>query len=105
MIEYKVIKELEQNPAHTQRSLARKLDISLGKANYVIAGLIEKGIIKAKRLKNEPDKIRWKYILTPKGMKEKVIITRNYLNKRLREFDAIQKEIEELREEVGEARG
>ena len=102
MIEYKVIKEIEQNPAHTQRSLAQKLDISLGKANYVLAGLIQKGIIKAKRLKKEPEKIRWRYILTPKGMKEKATLTRNYLNKRLHEFDAMQKEIEELRLEVGE---
>ena len=100
MIEYKVIKELEQNPAHTQRSLAQKLNISLGKANYVLGGLIEKGVIKAKRLKNEPDKIRWKYILTPKGIKEKAVLTRNYLNTRLREFQEIQREIEELRAEV-----
>lgn len=101
MIEYKVIKEIEKNPSHTQRSLSKKLDISLGKINYVLAGLVEKGIIKAKKLKNHPDKIRWQYILTVKGMAEKVQITKRYLSSRLREFDKISQEIKELKEEIG----
>jgi EPS-associated MarR family transcriptional regulator len=100
MIEYKVIKEIEKNPSHTQRSLAEKLDISLGKANYVLAGLIEKGIVKAKKIKNNPDKIRWQYMLTREGMKEKFRITRQFLKRRIREFEDIQKEIAQLREEV-----
>ena len=100
MIEYKLIRELEQNPLHTQRSLAEKLNISLGKANYLLAGFVEKGIIKAKRLKNHPEKIRWQYILTAKGLKEKVRITRNYFNRRLKEFDKIKVEISELRQEI-----
>ncbi len=100
MIEYKVIKELEENPSHTQRSLAEKLNISLGKANYILSGLMEKGIIKAKKLKNNPDKIRWQYILTPRGVKEKIRITHEYLKKRIKEFELIQNEIEELKKEV-----
>lgn len=101
MIEYKLIRELDKNPYHTQRTLASTLDISLGKANYVLAGLIEKGIIKAKKLKNHPDNIHWKYILTPKGIREKIRITQNYLHTRLKEFDQIRREIEELKNEVG----
>jgi EPS-associated MarR family transcriptional regulator len=100
MIEYKVIREIEKNPSHTQRSLAEKLDISLGKANYVLAGLIEKGIIKAKKLKNSPGQIRWQYILTSEGMKEKIKITKNYLERRLFEFENLQKEINQLQSEV-----
>ena len=100
MIEYKLIKELEKNPRHTQRSLAQKLNISLGKVNYIISGLIEKGIIKAKKLKNDPDKIRWQYILTPRGMKEKLRITHIYLKNRIQEFEQIQNEIIELKKEV-----
>lgn len=100
MIEYKVIKELEENPSHTQRSLAQKLNVSLGKMNYVLSGLIEKGIIKAKKLKNHPDKIRWQYLLTPQGVKEKIKITHDYLIKRMKEFEKIQNEIKELKEEV-----
>ena len=100
MIEYKVIKELEENPSHTQRSLAQKMNVSLGKMNYVLSGLVEKGIIKAKKLKNNPDKIRWQYLLTPQGVKEKIKITSEYLKKRLHEFEQIQDEIEELKKEV-----
>jgi EPS-associated MarR family transcriptional regulator len=101
MIEYKLIRELDKNPYHTQRTLASSLDISLGKANYVLAGLIQKGIIKARKLKNNPDNIRWKYILTPKGIREKIRIAQNYLHTRLKEFDLIRREIEELKNEVG----
>jgi EPS-associated MarR family transcriptional regulator len=100
MIEYKVIKEIEQNPSHTQRSLAEKLDISLGKANYVLAGLIEKGIVKAKKIKNNPDKIRWQYILTHEGIKEKFKITQRFLKRRMREYEEIRKEIAQLQEDV-----
>jgi EPS-associated MarR family transcriptional regulator len=100
MIEYKVIKEIEQNPSHTQRSLAEKLDISLGKVNYVLSGLVEKGIVKAKKIKNQPGQIRWNYVLTPAGVKEKVKITQEYLQKRMREFEEIQEEIGTLKKEV-----
>jgi EPS-associated MarR family transcriptional regulator len=98
--DYHILKEIEKNPSHTQRSLAEKLDISLGKVNFVLSGLIEKGIIKAKKLKNHPDKIRWQYILTPEGLKEKVRITKDYMNRRLREFELLKAEIEELEKEV-----
>jgi EPS-associated MarR family transcriptional regulator len=100
MIEYKVLKEIENNPAHTQRTLAQTLNISLGKANYVLSGLIDKGTIKARRLKNHPDRIRWNYILTPRGIKEKIKLTKNYLEKRLEEYNQIQREIASLQKEV-----
>ncbi|MFP4417388.1 MAG: MarR family EPS-associated transcriptional regulator [Chitinispirillaceae bacterium] len=100
MIEYKVIKELELNPTQTQRSLARRLGISLGKLNYVMSGLTRKGVIKARKLKNHPDRVRWQYILTPEGVREKLRITRDYLNRRLHEFDLLQDEINELKREV-----
>jgi EPS-associated MarR family transcriptional regulator len=100
VIEYRVLKEIENNPSHTQRSLARTLDISLGKANYVLAGLISKGVVRARRLRENPGKIRWQYILTPQGIREKLRITRAYLHRRLVEYERIQREIEELRAEV-----
>jgi EPS-associated MarR family transcriptional regulator len=100
MIEYKLIKEIEKNPYHTQRTLAQSLGVSLGKANYLLGGLIDKGIVKARKLKNDPDKIRWKYILTPMGLSEKLVITREYLQKRICEFEAMQREIADLKDEV-----
>jgi EPS-associated MarR family transcriptional regulator len=100
MIEYKVFRELQRNPGHTQRSLAQRLGVSLGKVNYVLGGLAEKGMVKARRLKNEPGKIRWNYILTPKGMQEKARVTKTYLERRLREFDDLQEEILQLKQEL-----
>jgi EPS-associated MarR family transcriptional regulator len=102
MFEYKVIKEIENNPSHTQRTLADKLGVSLGKVNYVLTGLIEKGLIRAKKLKNEPENIRWNYLLTRKGIQEKVELTRNYLKRREEEFEVLRQEIEVLKKEVDE---
>ena len=102
MIEYRLLKELQKNPTHTQRSLANRLNISLGRANYVLSGFVEKGVIKAKKLKDSPRKIRWQYILTPKGLKEKMRISKDYLKRRLEEFSEIQKEIEDLKLEVAQ---
>ena len=100
MIEYKLLKEIETNPTHTQRTLAQKLNVSLGKVNYLLGGLVDKGIIKAQKLTNDPQNIRWSYLLTPKGIKEKVKISRDYLARRLKEFDEIQEEIVLLKREV-----
>lgn len=100
MIEYKVLKEIESNPQHTQRSLAGSLGISLGKMNYILGGLIEKGVVKVKRLKNEPGSIRWHYLLTTEGIQEKIRITRSYLARRREEFVALRQEIAELEREM-----
>jgi MarR family transcriptional regulator, temperature-dependent positive regulator of motility len=102
MLEYKVLKEIETNPHHTQRSLAGNLGVSLGKVNYILGGLIEKGIVRVKRLKNQPDSIRWHYLLTPEGIQEKIRITRSYLARRKAEYTALEHEIAELEREVGE---
>jgi MarR family transcriptional regulator, temperature-dependent positive regulator of motility len=100
MLEYKVLKEIETNPRHTQRTLAGNLGVSLGKVNYILGGLIEKGIVKAKKLKDQPDSIRWHYLLTPEGIQEKLRITRTYLARRKAEYAAIENEIAELEREV-----
>jgi EPS-associated MarR family transcriptional regulator len=100
MLEYKVLKEIASNPRHTQRSLAGNLGISLGKMNYILGGLIEKGIVKARKLKHQPDSIRWHYLLTPEGIQEKLRITRSYLARRKAEFIALKNEIDELEREV-----
>jgi EPS-associated MarR family transcriptional regulator len=100
MIEYKLLKEIEQNPSATQRTLAENLDVSLGKINYVLTGLIKKGIVKARKLKNDPQNIHWSYLLTSKGFKEKIKITKAYLDKRLVEYGEIEREIGELKRDV-----
>jgi DNA-binding MarR family transcriptional regulator len=93
MIEYKVIKEIERNDTHTQRTLAGELDVSLGRINYILAGFTKIGFIQAKKVRDHHDKIRWRYYLTPKGVQEKVRLAHLY-------FDRLSKEYEMVREDL-----
>lgn len=97
---YKILKQLQQDPDISQRELAKRLDISLGKANFCLKALIEKGLIKAENFKNSTNKIGYLYLLTPKGIEEKVTLTQRFLQRKLKEHEALEKEIELLREEV-----
>lgn len=97
---YKILKELQQEPDISQRELAKRLEISLGKANFCLKALIEKGLIKAENFKNSTNKIGYLYLLTPKGIEEKVTLTQRFLQRKLKEHEALEKEIEQLRKEV-----
>ena len=99
-ISYRIIKILEENPEISQRELAQEMGVSLGKANYCLKGLIEKGIVKANNFKNSNNKLAYAYLLTPKGIEEKSRITARYLKRRLKEYEELKKEIETLKEEV-----
>ena len=98
---YKILKRLEANPRTTQRELANELGISLGRANYCIQALMEKGLIKARNFRNSHNKAGYAYLLTPRGIEEKVKITAQFLRCKIAEYEALEKEIERLREEVG----
>ncbi|WP_417447170.1 MarR family EPS-associated transcriptional regulator [Kangiella sp.] len=97
---YKILKELQQDPNISQRELAKRLDISLGKANFCLKALIEKGLVKADNFKNNANKIGYLYLLTPKGIEEKVTLTHRFLQRKLKEHQELEKEIEQLRQEV-----
>ena len=97
---YKILKELQQDPNLSQRELAKRLGISLGKTNFCLKALIEKGLVKADNFKNNPNKTRYLYLLTPKGIEEKIILTQHFLQRKIKEHEALAKEIERLREEV-----
>jgi EPS-associated MarR family transcriptional regulator len=100
---YKILKKLEANPKVTQRELANELGISLGRVNYCIQALIEKGLVKARNFRNSKNKIGYAYLLTPHGIEEKVKITAQFLKYKIEEYEALEKEIAHLREEVGES--
>lgn len=97
---YKILKELQQDPDISQRELARRLEISLGKANFCLKALIEKGLVKADNFKNSTNKVGYLYLLTPKGIEEKVSLTQRFLQRKLKEHEVLEAEIEQLREEV-----
>ena len=86
----------------TQRDLARHLGISLGKTNYCLAGLVEKGYVRIQRFKNSKKKAAYAYILTPKGIKERARLTVSFLSRKMREYEILKQEIAQLEKEVSE---
>ena len=97
---YKILKELQSNPDLSQRELAKRLGISLGKTNFCLKALIEKGLVKAGNFKRSSDKAKYLYLLTPKGIEERMSLTHHFLNRKLQEHDELTSEIEELRREI-----
>ena len=93
----KLLNHIHENPESTQRILVEELDFSLGKVNYLIKALTEKGIIKLKSFKSSRKKAGYLYLLTPKGIKKKAEITTKFLEQRLREYDKLQEEIKMLK--------
>ena len=88
------------NPEISQREIAAELGISLGKTNYCLRALVEKGFVKARNFRKSSRKIRYFYQLTPKGIEHKALLTVAFLERKRREYDELKHEIEVLRREV-----
>ena len=94
-----LLSELSKSPDITQRQLSSKLNISLGKTNYLLRKLIKKGLIKVKNFSHRPGKVKKiKYILTPKGFKEKIHLTYHFLKRAEAEYNYLKQEWERLKE-------
>ncbi len=101
-LQYRLFNLLHSRPAISQRAVANSLGISLGKANYCLRALIEKGWIKVKEFSRDGNKRAYSYILTPKGLEEKARVTLRFLRRKMAEYEALQREIEELKHEIEE---
>ena len=99
-IQLSALKYIKDNPQLTQRRLASILGVSLGKSHYLINQLIKKGWVKLKNFKNSQNKVAYLYILTPKGLKNKTRLTREFLYYKLEQFEIIKEEIETLKKEM-----
>ena len=88
-----VLRSISKNSDSTQREMAKDLGFSIGKINYCLKKLQEKGLIKMKSFKKNPNKINYIYILTPKGLKEKVKLTLNFMKRMMKEYDELENEI------------
>ncbi len=97
---YKILRLLEANPQMSQRDLARELSISLGKVNYCLQALIDKGLVKANNFRRSTNKVAYAYLLTPRGIEEKAKVTAQFLMRKVAEYEALEKEIEQLRNYV-----
>ena len=99
-IRYKLLKLLTVESNLSQREMAKRMGISLGKTNYVLTELANKGIIKIKRFKSAVNKIPYTYMLTPEGLEEKAKITLSFLKRKLAEYEEIKSQIEEITNEA-----
>ena len=97
---YKILKRLEADPEISQRELAGELGISLGRVNFCVQALIEKGLVKAKNFRNSKNKKGYAYFLTPRGIEEKAKITVQFLKVKIAEHEALTKEIKSLQQEA-----
>jgi EPS-associated MarR family transcriptional regulator len=97
---YKLMRLLEANPGISQREVARELGISLGKANYCLRALVRKGWIKARNFKNSQNKVAYMYLLTPRGLQGKARLAVQFLSVKMREYEALHHEIEQMRRET-----
>lgn len=92
--QFEILRKISSNPDYTQRDIAKELNLSLGKLNYCIKALKEKGLIKIENFKKNPNKINYLYILTPKGVAKKTKLTINFMKRKIKEFDELKKELE-----------
>jgi EPS-associated MarR family transcriptional regulator len=91
---FEVLRKIQKKPESSQRELAKELGFSLGKLNYCLKALQEKGLIKIKSFKKNPKKVNYLYILTPQGIAEKTKLTINFMKRKMQEYDELKKEIE-----------
>jgi EPS-associated MarR family transcriptional regulator len=98
---YRLLKLLQENPELSQRRIAEELGVSVGKTNHCLRSLLDRGLVKVRNFRDSQNKLAYAYYLTPKGAKEKVRTTVGFLRRRLDEYRELEREIEELRREVG----
>ena len=94
---FKVLRGIKNNPNSSQRELANELGFSLGKLNYCLNALKDKGLVKIRNFRLNPNKLGYAYILTPKGIKTKTQLTINFMKKKMKQYDELKKELNNLK--------
>jgi len=97
----RVFQTINKNPQMTTRELAQKVGISNGSAYYLLTSLIDKGFVKLSNFKESSQKTKYSYLLTPKGIREKSLITSQFLMRKKQEFEVLRDEINNLELEAG----
>ena len=95
-----VLRYLENKQTISQRELSQNLGISLGKINFILKALIQKGVVKAKNFRNNKNKIVYAYYLTPDGFNEKAKLTINFFKRKNMEYNKLKKELQLLKNEI-----
>ncbi len=92
---FDVMREIQKQSKTSQRDLAQQLGFSLGKLNYCLKALQQKGLVKIKNFEKNPNKLNYIYVLTPKGLTEKTKLTLNFMKRKMEEYDELKKELED----------
>ena len=92
---FNVLRKINRNPKTTQRMLAKKLGFSLGKLNYCLQSLKDKGLVKIENFRKHTNKINYFYVLTPKGISVKTKLTINFMKRKMHEYDELKNEIKD----------
>ena len=98
--QYKLLRLIDTRPELTQRELAQVMGVSLGKVNYCLNALIERGLVKAGNFRRSDNKLAYAYLLTPRGVQQKAAIALRFLQVKMDEYESLKAEIAELRREV-----
>ena len=95
------LRKINKEPRASQRKLAEELGFSLGKLNYVLKALKEKGFVKIKNFQNQKNKIKYiQYVITPKGVSERTKLTINFMKRKMKEYEELKKELNENKNEL-----
>ena len=96
-VHFDLLRKFEANPEYTQRELSKEMGVSLGKVNYCVNKLVEKGWVKLTNFSRNPNKVGYIYLLTPKGIEEKTRLTFAFLKIKLTEYEMLKEEINSLK--------
>ena len=96
----KVLRLLQANPQMNQREMAAALGVSLGKTNFCLKALLDKGLLKMQNFQNSKRKLAYAYLLTPAGMAEKTALTRRFLKRKMEEYELLKAEIASLQQQT-----
>lgn len=99
-IRFKLMRLLDANPGMSQRDVARELGISLGKVNYCLQALVQRGLVKATNFKNSQNKAAYMYLLTPRGLEQKATLAVYFLKIKMQEYELLGAEIRQMRREA-----
>ena len=99
-LHFRALRALAKQPNLSQRQLAEQLGVSLGKTNHLLHALVDKGLLMASHFRNSQNKMAHAYLVTPTGLAEKAAMTRGYLNRKLQEYEALRKEIRQIKAEL-----
>lgn len=101
-VKFRILRLLKDNPEMSQRDLAKAVGVSTGGIHYVLAALVEKGMLKLSNFSSSEDKRRYAYVLTPKGIAAKADLTRHFMIRKLAEYQALKAEIEDVRSDLSD---